>query len=107
MVMELEAWPAPPEWLGVHMNWIKLRCIPQEEMVKRIMAKMREVTYRRRAVNAESNEELADTQRWLRREGMEHTAQLLGSQPYAGSVEGGEQYERTREELNRMAKVAS
>jgi hypothetical protein len=32
---------------------------------------------------------------------------MIGTQPYTGKEEGGEQYERTREELNRMAKVAS
>jgi hypothetical protein len=107
VVMELEAWPAPPEWLGVHMEWIKLRCVPQEEMAKRCMDKMRECSYRRRQKTAANEEELRDTQRWLRREGMEHTAAMIGTQPYTGKEEGGEQYERTREELNRMAKVAS
>jgi hypothetical protein len=107
VIQELETWPAPPERIGVSMGWIKARCVSQGELSVRIMGKMKEAAYARRAAAAENEEELKDTQKWLRHQGMPHTAQMLQTQHYAGSAAGGERYERTRGELSRMAKVVS
>jgi len=105
VIQELENWPWPPERLGVSIGWIKTRCVSQGEMAQRIMGKMKETAYARRAAATENEEELKDTQKWLRHQGMEHTAEMMQTQPFAGTSTGGEQYERTREELSRMAKI--
>ena len=105
VIQELESWPLPPERIGVPMAWVEMRCEPREEVYERIMRKMKEVRYRKAMVNAETNDELADTQRWLRREGYDDIARQMNIQPYVGKSEGGEELEQAREDLARMAKV--
>jgi hypothetical protein len=105
VIQELESWPAHPERLGVHMEWVKMRCEPREKVYKRIFSKMREVGYARRALNAESEEQKRDTQQWLRRTGHPEIAAMMAMQPFVGDREGAAHLEKSREELARMAKV--
>jgi len=92
--------------LGVPMSWIQMRCVPQAEMAKRILHKMKETSYRRRQATASSEDELKETQKWLRHSGMEDIARHMETQPYVGKEEGGMKYEQARQELNMMAKVS-
>jgi hypothetical protein len=105
VIQELESWPGPPERIGVPMAWVEMRCEPREETYTRIIAKMKEKRYREAAVNAASNEERDSAMKWLKREGYDDTARALIGQPWVGEAEGGEQLERNKEELMRLAKV--
>jgi hypothetical protein len=105
VVMELEAFPYHPGRAGVPLDFIVCRCAPQDEVYKRIMDKMKEASYRRRFLKAETEEERKDSQRWLRKAGYEVTARNLDHQPFVGEAEGGEKYQMAKEELQRLAKV--
>jgi hypothetical protein len=105
VIQELECWPDHPQRLAVPIQWVIWRCEPREKVYQRIMNKMKEVSYRRRAVRGETEEQRRDAQKWLRRGGYDDLASRLEMQPFVGDTEGGESLEAAREDLARIAKV--
>lgn len=102
---EVHTMSCPPDQGGwIPMQMLRVMCKPQEERALMIKDMVRTNLSIRREQKAERGQEQRDTVRWLHRKGQEDAAAMVAGSRWAGTTEGGDRMQETKEKLTSAAK---
>ena len=102
IVMELEAFPHPPDWFPPTQEWVRNRLRPSQEISESIKRGIRDRARNQYNAKRDSIEEKHRVADWMKGQGNEESAHMIRQRRW--SAEESPEFEEFKTDLNNTAK---